>query len=243
MDNILNISEMRKSFIKYFELVKKIFPKDDKFKIKNDANNLYEIDEFAILLDQIIKKFINNNKDDEDINKLSYITDYNPYYQIVPEDKNDTNVKYANKVDINILNIFDLDKIDDKFVEHFRKMNFEIIFKANIHDYISKITSKIKNISNFEMLIKLIDFKKIETKNIILNSLNKSYDRIILKNIGELKGNELKEAEKVLAILAIVNFAYEKKEEDKKEFINSKINKLDKTIKPYNFYRNIKNMC
>ena len=234
MDNISNCSKLRKSFLNYFELVKIIFPKDDKFKIKNDAKNLYEIDEFAMLLDQIIKKYILNNKDEEDINKLSFITKYNPYY------KKDNNFKYANKANTDILNIFDLDKIDDDFIQHFRKMDFEIIFKASIHDYISKLTSKIKNISNLEKLIKLINFSNIETKNIILNSLNISYDRIVSKNIGTLEGDKLKEAEKVVAILAIINFVYEQKKEDKKEFINSKINKLDETIKPLIFIEILK---
>jgi len=59
LDNILNCSNLRKSFFQYHNLVKKIVPKKDKLKIYNDANNIYEIDEFANLLDQIIKKYIN----------------------------------------------------------------------------------------------------------------------------------------------------------------------------------------
>ena len=55
-DNISICYELRNLFIDYYELVIKIFAnKTKKFTIKNEAINYYEIDEFAILLDQMIK--------------------------------------------------------------------------------------------------------------------------------------------------------------------------------------------
>ena len=226
MDNIYNCSNLRKRFKDYHQLVKKCFPKKDKLKINTDANNLWEIDEFAILIDKIIKKYNDENKDVPDIEKLSFITTYNPYYQKEKENK------YANKAETDILDFFDINKINEEFIENFRDMNFEIIFEANIHEYISKIISKIKNISSFENVIKLINFKNIEVKNIILIALNKNYDKIILKNILNLSGEKLQEALRVIAILAILNFAYEQKE-NKKDFINNKIKRLDVKIKPF----------
>ena len=228
MNNILNCSNLRDAFFKYYNLVKKIVPKKDKLKIYNDAYNLYEIDEFANLLDQIIKKYINNNKSTPDIEKLSFLTTYHPYY------KKDKGAKYSNKAETDILDLFDLEKIDDEFIGYFRDMNFEIIFDSNIHEYISKITSKIKNVSNFENIIKLINFKNIELKNIILNSLNDYYERLIVKNISILKEEKLKEVVKVTAIISMVNFIYEPQNDKNKklEFLINVIKRIDEKLKP-----------
>jgi aspartyl/asparaginyl-tRNA synthetase len=84
-------------------------------------------------------------------------------------------------------------------------MNFEIIFKENIVEYINKITSKIKTISDFELIIKLINIKNISEKNIYLDSLNKKYDTIIKPKIESLTGDQLNEAIKVVAKIALIN--------------------------------------
>jgi len=52
-------------------------------------------------------------------------------------------------------------------------MEFEIIFKNNINIYINKIVSKVKKISDFNIVLKLININNIEDKNIFLNSLAK----------------------------------------------------------------------
>ena len=126
-----------------------------KFVIKNDAINYFELDPFAFSLDSIIKTYI-KNKELEIIEKLAYITQYNPYYI-------DRNV---NKIDADIFDSFDLNNVDDNFIEDFRNMNFENIFKDNINEYINKITSKIQRFSDFDTVIKLINIKNIENKNI-----------------------------------------------------------------------------
>ena len=80
-ENIKICFDLRVLFKNYYELVKIVFAKkDDKFTIKNEANIFLENDEFAFILDQIIKKFINDRKDLTDIEKLAFITKYNPYY-------------------------------------------------------------------------------------------------------------------------------------------------------------------
>jgi hypothetical protein len=84
-------------------------------------------------------------------------------------------------------------------------MNFEIIFKENIVEYINKITSKIKTIFDFELIIKLINIKNISEKNIYLDSLNKKYDTIIKPKIESLTGDQLNEAIKVVAKIALIN--------------------------------------
>ena len=128
--------KLREVFMKYYDLVNEIF-KDryKKFPIKYAAINYYELDEFAILLDKNIKKYIINNKKLENIEKLTLIKKYHPYYK-------EERFKYL--VDINIFDLFDFNNIDNEFIENFRNMRFENIFKENINEFINKIFSKIK---------------------------------------------------------------------------------------------------
>ena len=181
-DNILICYRLREAFIKYYDLVIKIFDKKDKnFKIKKDITSYYELDEFSFLLDQIIKKYINHNNL-TDIDKLAYITEYDPYY---------LEEKYSYKVDSDIFDLINLDNINDEEIEYFKKMNFEIIFGDCIIDYISKITSKIKNISNYYLVIQLINFKNIQDKNksIALDYFTKKYDKILNFEVEKLNDN------------------------------------------------------
>ena len=149
--NIWICFEFRKIFINYYELLSR------KGKNKDIIIDYFERDEFAIILDEMIWKYIkNNNNDLASIEKLGLICKYNPYY--IEE-------KYKNKLDCKIFDLFDLNDADDDFIDEFRHMNFEIIFKDNINEYITKIISKIKNISNFEAAIKLINIKNIHNKD------------------------------------------------------------------------------
>ena len=220
-DNIQICYKLREAFINYKVLVNQIFAKKEKSTIKKDTNKYFEIDEFAFLLNQIINRYIKDNENLKNIEKLRFITKYNPYYN---------EAKYSNKVDSDILDIFKLENIDNDFVEDFKKQHFESVFKDNLHGYISKITSKIKTISNFEDVIKLINIKKIDDKKIFFDSLKKRYD-IIKKEIETLKGEDLKKARKVIVDLAILNYIYEEKRQ-KLNFIKNIIKKLPKKIIP-----------
>ena len=250
LGNIKICSKLRNIFIEYYELVMKIFgKKKDKEKdslIKKEAKNYYSTDEFAFLIDQIIKKVL-KTADLKNIEKLSYITTYNPYYK---EDQ------YSEKVDLDIFDLFKLNDIEEdyEFINDFRNMNFEIIFKQNISEYIDKIISKITKISNFDNIIKLINIKNIQDLGKIdkyLKSLNKKYDNIIRNEINFLSGKQLDKAIGVVADLVVINYKCVKKDEkekkdkeeeknkskDKKqfEFIEKRIKKLDKKIIPLIF--------
>ena len=229
-DNILICYKLREIFIDYYKLVNNTISKKDKdFSIiRKDAETYFERDEFAFLLDQIIKKYFDDNEELENIEKLAFIVKYNPYY---------SDPKYSNKIDCDIIDSFDLSKIDIEFIEDFKNMNFELIFKNNIGDYIKKIIEKIKEISNFEPIIQLINFKNIEDKNIILEPLKKRYDNLISYHIGELTGEKLVEAVHIVARIAIMNYIYgpQDKKDKKLEFINRRIKKLDMTIIPLIF--------
>lgn len=169
----------------------------------------------------------------KNIEKLNYIKKYNPYY-IEP--------KFHEKVDSDIFSSFDLNEIDDETIADFRKFNFENIFKEKINDFIREFISKIKHISNFQTVIKLINFKrikKIEPKSIkkFFNFLNKKYDDIIQKEIESLTDKDLdklNQAKKVIADLAILYFTYEEKEH-KLDF-EKKNSKINKKNNPFNFH-------
>ena len=229
-DNIQICYLLRQAFISYKDLVMEQFGKKEKLIIKTDAENCFETDEFAFLLDQIIKKYILIHKELPDIDKLAYITQYNPYYK---------EPKYYKKVDTNIFDSFDLNNVEEEFIVNFREMKFEFIFKDKIYDYIAKITSKIRNISNFETVIKLIDIKNIGSKNvyILLSSLKKRYDEIVKKDI--LNNVNLDKALKVAAYLAVINYSYEEKNK-KFDFIKNNIKKLPKKVIPLIFIEIIK---
>ena len=114
-----------------------------------------------------------------------------------------------------------------------------MVFKENIHKYISKIVSKIQKISDFESIIQLINFKLVKNKNIILDSLIKRYDSILGKGIEKLSGKRLEEALKVVAYIAFINFIYKGKDKQF-DFIDDKIAELSEKIQPLIFIEIIK---
>ena len=232
--NIVICFKIREAFIEYHKLVIKMFEKkDENFTIKKDVINYFEKDEFAFILDQIIRKYIYKyNKKMKSIEKLAFIIKYNPYY---------IESKYSDKVDCGIFDWLDLEKCDNEYIKDFKKMNFEIIFKDKILEYINKIFEKIKDIPNIDTVIKLINIKNIEKKNIYLESLNKSYDNIINNKIGLLTDEKLKEAVHITAEIAVLNYIYETKEK-KFNFIKNRIKKLDIKIIPLIFFEII-NLC
>ena len=71
-DNIWICFQFRKIFIKYHNLILEVFEENDKkfLSIRKEAINYFEIDEFAFLLDQMIKKN-NKNKKMKNIEKLA----------------------------------------------------------------------------------------------------------------------------------------------------------------------------
>ena len=219
-DNIVICYNLRNIFMDYHDCVMKIFEKKDaKFSIKSDANIYFQRDEFAIILDQIIKKYNNNPENNmTNMDKLGFITKYNPYYK---------EPNYSNKVDCEIFDQFDLNNCNQ--FSQFKSMNFEKIFMNNITDYIKKFMEKIKNISDFNVVINLININNIdknEYKSFYLNLINTKYDEVISNEIGLLSDTKLKEAIHLVACLAIINYIYGI-DKGKFTFINERIKKLD----------------
>lgn len=209
------------TFIKYYDLVTKVF-QNKQGQIKNDDINYYEKDEFAILLDQIIRKYLNNEKSLTNIEKSSFITKYNPFYST-------ENINFSNKRDFDILDSFNLNDIDNDFVQYFKRMGFESIFKDKLPEYIKKIIDKIKTIKNFIPTIELINIDNLDNKNLFLDILNKKYESIIVNNIQNLKSQDLKEAIDTIVQITPKNYIY-KKAQKRLDFIENQIKNLDKSI-------------
>ena len=231
--NIQICFEIRKTFVNYYKLVIKIFGKKKSSNIKKDAQICFENDEFAFLLDDIIKRVLKTSKTLKNIEKLNYITKYNPYYK---------ESQYREKVDPDIFNSFDLNDIDDLTITDFRKFKFENVFQRKINDFFREFINKIKHISNFDTVIRLINFKrikKIEPKSMkkFLEMLGKKFDDIIQKEIESLTDKDsekLNKAKKIVADLAILYFTYEE-QNLRLNFEKEKIKKLPEKVIPLIF--------
>jgi len=89
------------------------------------------------------------------------IEKFNPYFNI--KDKVDIK-KYKNNRKIYIFDYINVGKAFEAFNKTFHQMNFKEIFQENKKDFINKITSKIKDISTFGNIIKLIDITRIQER-------------------------------------------------------------------------------
>ena len=214
--NIKNCYELRKIFFEYNDLVNELYKKDKNSEIKKDINKYYERDEFAFTLDKNIKKLLDNNAGLSNSEKLGFVEDFNPYYK---EDK------YSYKRDTYIFDYINLDDNSEEFIETFKKLDFETMFKDKIIEFLNVMTSKIKNISNFGTILELIEVKKITEIDEFFRQLKDKYEQI-KRQLDSLNDKDLNKAVKILAKFVDMIFVHEKN----CNFIQEKINKLDKQI-------------
>ena len=240
--NAINIDicfKLRELLKKYYNLVDKLFKdtkNDEEKKIKNDIKKYVDRDEFAFVLDKNTKLFIQNNinnKEFSDSEILGYFTQYDPYFI---EDR------YKYKIDTFIFDYIKFDSTDKQFIETFKKLKFEEIFKDNINDFLNKIVSKINNTLKFGIIMDLINIEKIRGINIdnekgnnktkdkskeYFFQLKQKYEYIIKKELISLRGIKLEEAIKIIA--KFVKLLYDNDDQNKTiEFLK----KLDKKISP-----------
>ena len=142
---IINCYDLRAIFVNYNDLVTKLYNNDN--IIRKEANNFYDKDVFAYLLDDNIKKFISEKNDIENSEIINLINNYDIFYK---------DEKYINKRDIEIFDKIDFEKIDDNFIENFTKCNFEEKFEKKLDRYLLKLCSKINKIFDFNIILKLM---------------------------------------------------------------------------------------
>ena len=149
--NIVKCYQLREIFIKYNNLDYTFLKKVKEIDIKKDIKKYFEIDEFAFILDKNIKKFLDINKEKKELSNseiIGFALKYNPYYN---------EEKYSYKRETYIFDYVNLDDINEQYIETLKAFEFERMFKDNIIEFLNKMTSKIKNISNFGTILELID--------------------------------------------------------------------------------------
>ena len=238
--NAINIEicfNLRVLLDKYFHLINELFKGteiDGEKKMKNDIKKYIDRDEYAFVLDNNIKTFIKknlNNKNFSDSEILGYFTQYDPYFK---------EARYKYKIDTFIFDFIKFDSTDKQFIETFKKLKFEEIFKDNINDFLNKIVSKINSINKFGIIMDLIDIDSIRNKSED-NGRNKKdkeyffllkqkYEYIIKKEIESLKDKKLEEAIKIIAKFIILLYDKDDKEKTLK-FIKENLDK-DRKISP-----------
>ena len=235
--NALNIDicyKLRKLLKKYYDLIEYLFKNTKKGyekKILNNIKRYIDIDEFAYTLDKNVKIFIEkekeNNKEFSNEEILGYFTQYNPYF--IEE-------RYKDKVDTFIFDYVDFNSIDEQFIETFKHLNFEYIFKDNLNDFLNKMMSKINDTFTFGIIIDLINIKRIKYNNKhtdYFNQLKQKYEYVIRKEIISLKGEKLEIAIKIMA--KFIKLLYDNDDQKKTiEFLKI-LDKVDKRISPLVF--------
>ena len=190
-------NNLRKIFISYHDLFNEFYIDEKEKDYKNDINEFYEKDEFASYLDNNIKNLI-EKKIYSDIENIGILIQYDPYYNI--DDINDKK-KYEDKRDLNILDYlnFENENIPQGFIDTFKYLRFEIIFEKDIVGFLNKITSKINGVSTFNVILEIIDIKKIGDKlNVYFELIQEKYENIIKKEIESLNDKELDKGIEIL---------------------------------------------
>ena len=191
-----------------------------------DIEIYYKRDEFTFELNRNIKDFLSKNNLTNS-QKLGLIEQYNPYFNIKEEDDEE---KYSRNRDVTILDCIDFDKKDERFIDSFHKLDFERIFRKNISEFLNRIVSKIKSISNFGIVLDLIRIDSIEdnTKKEYFRLLKNNYEEYVKTEIESIKDEkELNYAIKILAKFVSVVYLFE----GNITFLEERISQLDENIK------------
>ena len=196
--NIYNCYRLRELLTNYNNLVNELFMNDKTSIIKKEINEFLKVDDLAKLLDKNIKKYLElNNKELTNAEILGFFEGFNPYYK---EDK------YYKKRETYIFDYINFNDNNEQFINTFKQLQFEKIFKAKF----SVIISKINDLNTFGIILELINIKKISDVKSFFIKLNEKYEKVIKKQIESLTGEKLKEGAKIIAKYFELKFIYDK---------------------------------
>jgi len=220
-ENIKICYNFRNLFERYYKLVSEIYEKKDT-KIKEEATKLHNTEYFGNLLDKNIFKFIENEKNITNIEIISLIKGYDVYY--TDDDK------YINERNVDIFNKINFESVDEEFINEFKKCNFELKFKNQIDRYLIKLFEKMKNIEDFDTILKLININNLAgKKDEYLKLLNQKYDSLINEfSFNSEKEDEKTYEKKIDSLSLLTNFLC--LHQKNFNFISERINKLNKKI-------------
>ena len=236
-ENICNCHMLRELYKKYNNLINILYENDKENDIKNDINRFLDRDQFAIMLNYLIKKFLENNqkspsnaekaqKSLKNMEMLGIVRNFNPYFSIEEKDRN----KYKNNRETYIFDYVNFSDITPAFIKAFHIFNFETMFEENITEYINKITEKIVDIQTFGNIIKLVDETRMKEENQkdYFRILKEKYNNVIKNNIDLIKEDkELKNGIKIIADFVSKLFLIY----NNNEFLEHEIGLLEDNIK------------
>jgi len=178
LENISNCHRLREIFKDYYNLVNTLYKdttNDNEREIRKDIMKYYYRDEFAFVLNNNIKKLLEEkNNEFPDQYKIGIIEKYNPYYS--NKDENDID-RYKNNRETEIFNNLNFKDPTPAFMDTFKQLNFEKMFGENLAEFINKIVSKIVDISTFDTVMELINLGRIKEKK-------KDYFSYLKKNMN-----------------------------------------------------------
>ena len=207
-----NIKEQLKH---YCNLINSLYKDDESNKIKVNIQKYLIKGHFSRQIDKNIKFYIENNKNITNKEIINLIMSYNVYY---------TKDYYINLRSPEILDKINLEQTDEEFISQFKEIGFEKLFKKYIKKYISLMVNKIQKIEDFNTIINLIDEKNLnEDKFTYFDRLIQKY-YIIIKKIKGIKDEEH-------VIKSLANLSYFLYENNKNDFFEKDITKLDKKIR------------
>ena len=185
-ENMEYCKQLKNVFFAYYHSLKKIFNGDNNNPILKEMVIFQKKQtvSFANCLNKLVSVYIKENPV-TNIEILNLIKEYNVLYS-----KKEENENIIKKRDPNILSQIDLEDVDDDFIKEFKDMDFEELNKNILDKYFLVFTEKIKKISDINIVIKLINEKKLGDKKqgYILRLKYKYNDAI--RNLGELSENE-----------------------------------------------------
>ncbi len=217
-ENIELCSTLRVLFNKYTTLTKVTPSIDD--KIKKEITSSFRKGIFTQQIHKLTEEYIKYNQKITNIEIIELINDYDKYY---------SDDKYINKRDPEILDKIDLEEVNEIFVSKFKGMKFEKKFGNNLNNYLLLFTNKIKKISDFDIVFKLIDIKELGSKkDTYLKQIKNKYRLAIItqaRQLNEKDENLIKNMVNLTTFICInegkIDFL--KKEISESKIINQRI--------------------
>ena len=231
-ENIELSYNFRNLLTTYNTMLNDLFKDNKNHPIRKEINALWKFGPFTKQIDKIMKEYIINNTKITNLEIIELIKNYNKYYT---EDRDN----YIKRREPEILSKLDFEEMNDEFIQKFKNMKFEKIFKNDIDNFYLIFTNKIKKINDFNIILKLIDINSLgDSKSDYLKQLKNKYNLVI-------KDGELTEHNENL-IKALANLIYficinEKKIDFLKENM-SKSKKINEKIK-HKIYIELIKLC
>ena len=179
-DNIKLCSVLRSIFKNYNNMVSE-FEEDNKIKKEiKEIKATFKRGIFTPQIHKIIKEYIEKNPDVSNVEILELIKDYDEYY------KNDSeyNIKQREPKILEKINLekikLDLNNNNENFIKDFKALQFEKLFAKDLKNYLNIIIKKIKKITDFDIIFKLININALGSNEKIyyINRLKNTYNNI-----------------------------------------------------------------